>query len=85
LKGRFEGSRSELFELHYDKQFAQNFHRLVHAANGQQAKKIDDTARINAWPRQPLLPHGVNQGTYFVRDWASLLRFSPGIAGNFVL
>ncbi|KAF3067011.1 hypothetical protein CFAM422_008970 [Trichoderma lentiforme] len=83
LKGRFEGSRSELFELHEDKQFAQNFHRPVNTVNGQQTKKIDDAARINAWLGR--LPHGVNQGTCFVRDRVSLLRFSPGIAGNFVL
>lgn len=77
LKGHFESSRSEVFELHEDKQFAQNFHRPVNAANGQQTKKIHDAARINAWSRQ--LPHGVNQDIYFVRDRGSLLRFSPGM------
>ncbi|KAL7907849.1 hypothetical protein GGI35DRAFT_486834 [Trichoderma velutinum] len=65
LKGGFEDSRSELFELHDDKQFVQNFHRLVNAVNGQQTKKIDDAAQTDAWLRQPLLPRGVNQGVLY--------------------
>ncbi|KAL7955975.1 hypothetical protein V8C34DRAFT_326732 [Trichoderma compactum] len=66
LEGRFGGSRSELFELHDDKKFARNFDRLVDVVNGQQTNKIDDAARINAWPRQPLLPHQVTQGILYV-------------------
>ncbi|UKZ53200.1 hypothetical protein TrVGV298_006992 [Trichoderma virens] len=58
------------FELHDDKPFVENFHRLVSAVNGRQTKKIDEAARTDAWPIKPLLPRGVNQGV--------LIRKMPG-------
>jgi hypothetical protein len=66
LKGSFEGINTNPFELHDDKQFIQNLHRLVNTVNGKKTKKMDEAARINAWPRKPLLPRGVNQGILYV-------------------
>ncbi|PTB43658.1 hypothetical protein M441DRAFT_67391 [Trichoderma asperellum CBS 433.97] len=65
LKGNFENLRTEPFELHDDKGFVQNFHRLVNSVNGTETKKIEDAARTGVWPRQPLLPRGVNQGVLY--------------------
>ncbi|KAL7921859.1 hypothetical protein ACQKWADRAFT_327421 [Trichoderma austrokoningii] len=53
------------FDLYHDKWFVRSFHRLVNSMNGKETKKIDDAARTDAWPRQPLLPHGVNQGILY--------------------
>ncbi|KAL7933303.1 hypothetical protein V8C35DRAFT_327997 [Trichoderma chlorosporum] len=66
LKGGFEGLRTEPFELHDDKWFLQNFHLLVSSINGDQTKRIDDAARTDIWPRQPLLPRGVNQSILYM-------------------
>lgn len=65
-KGRFQDLDPKRFELHGDKLFVQNFHRLVNSVMGKETKKIDEAARTGAWPRQSLLPRGVNQGILYL-------------------
>lgn len=66
LKGRFQDLDPKLFELHSDKQFVQNFQRLVSCIIGKETKKIDEASWTHKWPRQPLLPRGVNQGILYL-------------------
>lgn len=65
LKGRFQDLDSKIFELHNDKLFVRNFHRLLNAVFGKETKKIKEAARVGVWPRQSLLPRGVNQGILY--------------------
>ncbi|KAL9489742.1 hypothetical protein ACSS6W_002019 [Trichoderma asperelloides] len=65
LKDRFEDSDLKQFEPLDDKLFFQNFHRLVKSVRGKKTKKIEDAARVGVWPRQPLLPRGINQGVLY--------------------
>ncbi|KAM0512311.1 hypothetical protein ACHAPE_009007 [Trichoderma viride] len=65
LKGRFQDLDSNIFELHSDKLFVRNFHRLLNAVFGKETKKIKEAARVGVWPRQSLLPRGVNQGILY--------------------
>ncbi|EHK49266.1 hypothetical protein TRIATDRAFT_271260 [Trichoderma atroviride IMI 206040] len=61
LEGRFRDLDPRLFELHGDKVFVRDFQRLINCWNGRETKKIEDAARVGVWPRQSLLPRGVNQ------------------------
>ncbi|KAK1245524.1 hypothetical protein MKX08_005153 [Trichoderma sp. CBMAI-0020] len=61
LKGRFEDSDPKVSGLHSDKLFVENLHRLINSMMGKETKKIDEAADTDKWPRQPLLPRGVNQ------------------------
>lgn len=76
LKGRFE--------LHSDEMFIQNFDRLLNAMSGEETKKIEEAARVGVWPRQSLLPRGVNQGilyfTGFLYCAARLLLLAVSIS-----
>ncbi|KAM0463373.1 hypothetical protein ACHAO4_000086 [Trichoderma viride] len=65
-KSRFQDSDPEAFELHSDKLFVRNFHRLIDSMMGKETKKIDEAAWTDKWPRQPLLPRGVNQGILYL-------------------
>lgn len=65
-KGRFTDLEPEPFELHRDKPFVRHFHCLINSVNGRETKKIDEAASTKKWPRQSLLPHGVNQGILYI-------------------
>lgn len=65
LKGRFEGLDPKIFALHSDELFIRNFQQLLNAVLGKETKKIEDAARVGVWPRQSLLPRGVNQGILY--------------------
>ncbi|KAL6910135.1 hypothetical protein GGI43DRAFT_389417 [Trichoderma evansii] len=65
LEGKFVGLRTRPFELHDDQRFVQNFLRLVDSVNGKETKKIEEATRIGVWPRQSMLPRGVNQGILY--------------------
>ncbi|PON25741.1 hypothetical protein TGAM01_v205178 [Trichoderma gamsii] len=66
LKGRFQGLDPKIFELHSDELFIRNFHRLLNAVFGKETKKVEEAARVGVWPRQSLLPRGVNQGILYL-------------------
>ncbi|KAK2606239.1 hypothetical protein QQS21_003287 [Conoideocrella luteorostrata] len=66
LQGDSNGLDTKPFELHDDKLFIRNFHRLVSALNGTETKKIQEAAWTDTWPRKSVFPREINQALLYI-------------------
>lgn len=59
------GQGTLLLDLRSDKEFIGRFQRLLNLMEGNESKKLNDTAKTNFFPRESLLPKGVNKGILY--------------------